>query len=309
MVRDNLDTLKNINSLLLFFKNPRGMEFEQIILQYERFLQAELDYTQELNNMVLFHDALADMSDMVRVPRVYPALSTPSMLVMEYMPSIKITDIDAMARHGIDRKAVCDRLISVFMTQIIVKGIVHNDTQQGNIGVLVGSDSTGVIVLYDFGNVITFSKEFTDSIGLIAFIMLQKDTDEFVDLLVELDVLYVGGAEDLREVKKFFKYLLTYLDGMDMVALKESVMQSDIKGQFQNLKIKPDFLALFRVFSLLDGTIARLDPNFSYIDALQPFTKIMFNNPIFMDMKARRDIMHLLQGGRSSNGNVRRKQR
>lgn len=284
-IRNNLMTLKSINNILLQFKSTRSSEFTQIINQYEEFLNAELDYTQELNNMILFYNALNDLP--VRIPRVYKNLSTSRVLIMEYVPSIKITDVDKMSNP----KEICDILVKVFLSQIIEKGIVHNDTQQGNIGVLydVDYESSAQIVLYDFGNVIRFSKKFKDSIGMLTFSLLQRNTNDFVDLLIELEILYVVDANELLEVKEIFSYLFKYLDGLDAKGLKEAFEADEIQG-INGLKINRDFVCLIRVFSLLDGTINKLDPNYSYIDALQPYTTNVWSNRTFMENMARKDI-------------------
>jgi predicted unusual protein kinase regulating ubiquinone biosynthesis (AarF/ABC1/UbiB family) len=196
-----------------------------------------------------------------------------------------------MRKRGFDTSAICDTLVKLFLSQIIEKGIVHNDTQQGNIGVL---DDGKTIVLYDFGNVITFSQEFRESIGVIAFSVAQKDIDDFVEMLVRLKILYVDDTNDIYEVKAFFTTFFKYLDGLDLSSLKASITQSDIEGQFQeNLSINPDFLSLFRVFTLLDGTISLLDPTYSYIDALQPYAQNVLNDSKFLDMRARNDFMKL----------------
>lgn len=290
-VRDNIETLKNISWFIGFtgMNSARASEFDQIIAQYEQFLSAELDYERELNNMVLFHQQLKGLP--VRVPRVYRAISTRRVLVMEYVPSIKITDVDTMTVMGFDKSYICDTLVKVFLAQIIDRGIVHNDTQQGNLGVL---NDGKTIVLYDFGNVIRFSSEFKESISLLVFAIVQKDVDEFVDMMVRLGILYVADDSELLEVKTFFSYFFKYLDGLDMNALKKSIVQSDMEGKFQeNLSINPDFLSLFRVFSLLDGTIARLDPTYSYTEAMRPYAQNVMSDSTFWDTRARKDILKL----------------
>ena len=286
-IKDNLNTLKNINNILLYFKSTRSTEFEQIINQYEQFLKAELDYRQELNNMILFYNALSDLP--VIVPRVYKQLSTKRILVMEYVPAIKITDIDNMT----NQKEVCDILVKLFLSQIIVKGIVHNDTQQGNIGVVYDNDyNTTRIVLYDFGNVIKFSKQFKESIGMLTFSLLQKNTNEFVDLLVELDILYVNDMNELLEVKEIFNYLFKYLDGFDTQSFK-SAMESNDFQEINSLKINRDFISIIRVFTLLDGTVTKLDPKYSYIDALQPYTSNVWMDRGFLESMVRKDISRI----------------
>ena len=198
-----------------------------------------------------------------------------------------------------DTRAICDTLVKLFLTQIIEKGIVHNDTQQGNIGVM---DDGATIVLYDFGNVIRFSEEFRRSINMIVFSVFQKDVDEFVDMLISLNILMIEDDYEKLEVKAFFKYFLNYLDGLDLNALKQSITSANIDGQFQdNLNINPDFLSLFRVFSLLDGTITRLDPQYSYIEALSPYAQNVISDSSFLDMRARKDFAKLSTYPRALN--------
>lgn len=298
-VRENIDTLKNISWFVAVtgMNSARAAEFDQVIAQYEQFLAAELDYSRELSNMVLFHDELKGLP--VRIPRVYKSLSTKKVLVMEYVPSIKITDVDTMTAMGFDKSYICNTLVKVFLAQIIERGIVHNDTQQGNLGVL---NDGKTIVLYDFGNVIRFSNQFRESISLLVFAIVQQDVDEFVDMMVQLGILYVNDESEVLEVKTFFTYFFKYLDGLDIGALKKSIVDSDIEGKFQeNLNINPDFLSLFRVFSLLDGTISRLDPDYSYTDALRPYAQNVLSDTTFWDARAKKDLMKLTTYPRALN--------
>jgi len=298
LIFENLKTLHDISRVVtLLGGGARATELEQIIQQYEQFLTAEIDYNRELNNMVLFYELLKDLP--VRIPRVYKNLSSERILVMEYVPSIKITDLNTMQILGFDTRKICDTLVKVFLSQIIEKGIVHNDTQQGNIGVL---DDGETIVLYDFGNVISFTGQFRESINLVVFSIVQKDVDEFVDMLIQLGILYVENDDEILEVKMFFRYFFKYLDGMDLNALKKSIISSDIEGKFQdNLNINPDFLCLFRVFSLLDGTITRLDPTYSYVEAMKPYAQNVFSDTSFLDMRARKDFAKLSTYPRALN--------
>jgi len=112
--------------------------------------------------------------------------------------------------------------------------------------------------------------------------------------LIELEIIYVKDDIEIIEIKAFFGYFFKYLDNLDLSTLKVSVIQNDLQGNFQsNFKVNQDFLSLFRVFSLLDGTYSKLDPNFSYINAITPYTDDLMNNPEFYDYRAKKDIQKL----------------
>jgi predicted unusual protein kinase regulating ubiquinone biosynthesis (AarF/ABC1/UbiB family) len=93
-------------------------------------------------------------------------------------------------------------------------------------------------------------------------------------------------------VKELFTYLFKYLDGLDTKGLKEAVESNEVQA-INSLKINRDFVSLIRVFSLLDGTITRLDPNYSYINALQPYTSSIWTDRIFLETMAKKDISKL----------------
>jgi len=287
-IKDDIDTLKNLVNLLVLIGYPRGREYESIIGEYEGFLSKELDFRKEMEHMIKFRRLLTDLN--VKIPDVSIRHSSEKILVMEYVKSIKVNDIEGFKTEEISSVDVATNLINLFLFQIIKIGYVHSDPHPGNIGVL----GDGRIVLYDFGNVVEFSDEFKAKINQIITSLYQKDVDEFVELLVELKIVYISDELEVLEIKAFFSYFFKYLETLDFATLKMSIVQNDLQGKFQtNFKVNQDFLSLFRVFSLLDGTYSKLDPNFNYITAIRPYTEELMNNPEFYDYRARRDIAKL----------------
>jgi len=285
-IQDDLRTLKQLNAILKMFNASTFGETERLLEQYEKYLSAELDYGKEIDFMRRFKKNLD--SQPVVIPGVYVKLSTKEILVMEYVPSVKITNLARLQENGIDTAYLARTLVECFIFQMTTTGYIHCDPHPGNLGVTADG---ATLVLYDFGNVVQFSDEFRKSISQIIFAIFQKDIDEFVELLVRLKVIEVTNADDVYEIKEFFTYFFGYLESLDAAKLKESIANGDISDSFrENLKINPDFMALFRIFSLLDGTCSLLDKDFNYFDALQPFSQGMMNDVSFIDSRARKDI-------------------
>lgn len=307
LIKEDLATLKNLNNVMMKLKYGQAKEIDRILLQYEKFLSGELDYLKELEQMRRFKKLLEEQP--VYIPGVYASMSTAQVLVMEYIESIKITNVDQLRSQGADLGDIARRLIAVFIYQMTTSGYIHCDPHPGNLGIkLDGAEPT--IVLYDFGNVVQFSRDFRMSIAEIIFAVYQKDINEFVSLLVKLNVIEVDNQDDIYEIKEFFAYFFNYLESLDIESLKTNIRSGDITGSFQdNLKINPDFLSLFRIFSLLDGTCSLLDTSFNYIQVLQPFTEGMMQDVTFLDMRARKDITKLREYPtiiQSTDGNVTR---
>lgn len=92
-----------------------------------------------------------DYQDVV-LPRVYPALSCRSILTMEFVDGIKITDTQSMLDEGIQPADVAATVSKVFGQQLFVTGFLHSDPHPGNLMVR-RSASTGrlQVVLLDHG--------------------------------------------------------------------------------------------------------------------------------------------------------------
>lgn len=300
-IREDLETLRRLNHMAFRWIQPMRMqEIDSVLAQYEQFLSAELDYHLELKNMQRFRKAYKASTSSripVTVPRPLPDLSRSNILVMEDVPSTKVTDLSALDAMGVNRETLASRLVSIFLLQIVEFGIIHCDPHPGNVGVAADGET---LVLYDFGNVVRLNKKFRDNIKNLVFSIYQKDVDEFVELLIELQIIRldqpVPSTTDLLEIKSFFTYFFTYLESVDIQALKDSIQNNEWFEEMKDINIRIDdsFMALVRVFTLLDGTCTLLDPKFSYIDALAPYTSSVFQDVRFFEYRARKDLNKLM---------------
>ena len=68
--------------------------------------------------MVAFYDSMKDLP--VKIPRVYRSLSSESIIVMEYVPSIKITKTEDLIDNNIDTVYIANQLINIFLEQIVL---------------------------------------------------------------------------------------------------------------------------------------------------------------------------------------------
>lgn len=287
-IRQDLDTLRNLNDLLLKLGSQQAKEMDMILKQYDQFLSNELNYSKELHQMVKFRTMMTDLP--MYIPQPYKGLSTSNVLTMEFVDSIKISDLATLKEKKISTPDIAQQLIEIFLSQIINYGLVHCDPHPGNIGVT----ADGNIVLYDFGNVVQLSKDFKTNVNNLVFAIYQKDIDEFVEILLTMNVLQLEDNFELLELKSFFHYFFNYLETLDFNKLKESIVNREVfSGSTIKVKINQDFLSLFRVFSLMDGTCSMLDPKFNYITALSPFSEELFTDISFIDTRIRKDIKKL----------------
>jgi predicted unusual protein kinase regulating ubiquinone biosynthesis (AarF/ABC1/UbiB family) len=123
----DLKNLKKLAELLDKF-DPKtdgaDRDWVSIYEESERLLYLEIDYLNEAANAERFAKDFSDV-EWVRVPEVLREVSTPRVLTMEFVESLKLTDIEQIDRLGLDRELLAKRTADAFLRQIVETGYFH----------------------------------------------------------------------------------------------------------------------------------------------------------------------------------------
>lgn len=244
LIKQGADLLKLIPNFGLEFMDPWISEFEKGIL-------SEINFMGEVKNLALFREIYRDRDD-VLVPRPYSKLSNEDLIVMEYLPSKKIT-----------KPFSSEKLINMFLEQMLYEGAIHGDLHSGNLG-SVGD----AIVLYDFGNVIRVTESYRKGIRELVFAIQAANVGDVLEA-IEAMGMKVNNKNDAKIfIDQYFKYLQT-LD------LKSFSIKS-MSGTMTPVELDPTTLVILRSYTLLEGLCKELDPSFSYEAILQKNVELLF---------------------------------
>ena len=119
---------------------PSGVSYDLsgVVREFARTIRREMDLAREGRTIERFRSN-AGKDPTLYLPKVYPELTSPGVLTLEYVRGIKISDLEALRRAGLDCRLIAVRGADVFLHQIVDHGLFHADPHPGNIIILPGN--------------------------------------------------------------------------------------------------------------------------------------------------------------------------
>jgi predicted unusual protein kinase regulating ubiquinone biosynthesis (AarF/ABC1/UbiB family) len=232
----------------------------------------ELDFESEGRNAEAAARLFAHRDDVV-VPRVHWEWTSRRVLVMDFLEGIKITDVAALRRAGVDAARVVQLLVEAWCEQVLVHGWFHADPHPGNL--LVQPEGPRLVLL-DFGLAKRLPAGFRDALVAFALALLRGDPEAmaraFLELgfdtrdgtsasLVEIARLVLAGARELREQP--------YLDRGTLERLRREIPERIRANPV--VKVPSHVVLLARVLGLLSGTGRSLGAHVDLVRTLLPY--------------------------------------
>ena len=231
--------------------------WEGIFQDAEEILYREIDYRAEAENALKFASDfglgvdgksvsssaksldgkfLPSAASWVRTPYVYSDVSNERSLVMEFVPSIKISDNAKLARAGVtedEKEYLAECLGRAYLRQFCCGKFFSTDPHAGNLGAIVKRDENGnkqsvQLVFYDFGQACYLKDDQAGGILDVIEGIIDYDADKCVNAFQRMGVLSDGA--DLEKVKRKVN------DNFQTGKIKVKQRKMKKKGQTGSLK-------------------------------------------------------------------------
>jgi len=278
--------------------------------------RAELDLAAEGRNAERFAANFAQDSR-VYLPKVFWDWSAGRTLTLEDVGWIKIADLAAIDRAGIQRPQVARDLYRIYLRQIFEHSFVHADPHPGNLFVRPlpvagegpfapgsaapappdGQDRPFQIVFVDFGMVAVIPERLRGALREYAIGLGTRDAARLVHSYVAAGVLLPGA--DLRRLEEVHEELFARFWGVSIGSLRDTAFSeaSYFLRQYRDLlyelpfQMQVDLLFASRAVGLLAGLATSLDPEFDPWAETLPFAERLAAQEL------RRDWRGLLREG------------
>lgn len=260
IILEDLDTIVQIIDFLELLGISTGQSTKVVFMETKEKLLDELDYRIEANNALYFREAFKNENSVI-IPRVFISKSTSKILIMEWVPGIKITNENVK-----NKKEISKLLIKIFLFQIVNLGTFHADPHPGNLAI----SSSGKIIIYDFGLVVRLPQNITNNSKDIITSIIRKDINGLVDLFISLGLI-IPDSDNRYEISIFFISLINYIektkDSTDSV--KQEILNK--LSEDKPFIIPGSFVFLGKTLTLIEGICTQLDSEFKFIDYVKPY--------------------------------------
>ncbi len=249
-----------------YLEELRGHSPSAVVDEFAASLNRELDFSIELANIQ--HFALQFKGKRtLRVPEVYPELSTSHILVMEYIDGIKASDVAQLRAKGYNLPLIAERGANLVMEQIFQHGFFHADPHPGNLFILPDN----VICFIDFGQMGRLSRQDREDFTALVLSLVRKNEQELVNSVLKTTIqLQEVNRERLERDLVFFRdrYLYQPLHKLEAAKVFQDLLTLVTRHR---LSFKPSLYLMMKALSTLEGVGLMLDPKLELFSLAKPF--------------------------------------
>ena len=244
----------------------RNIDLVSVIDDFGHLLYSEIDYGVEASHARRFKALYGSLPN-VTSPAILPELSTRSVLTMEWMDGVRLSDADALASKGLNPSDVLHTLVHCSLRQMLDTGLFHADPHLGN---LLVSDK-GELVYLDFGMMATLSDSQRHAIIEAVVHLVNRDFVKLAHLYKELG--FLPSDQDVEPIAKALHEALP-------LVLSASVGELNIKSVVTSLgdvmyaypfSLPPFYTSMLRCLGVLEGVALQVDPSVAVIHAAYPY--------------------------------------
>jgi len=263
-----LDTLAGLLETL--WSDGKRLKPREVVGEFAKHLGDELDLMREAANCSQLRRNFKD-SRLLLVPEVHWDWCTTSVMVMERMQGIPISQLDRLREAGIDLKALSRAGVEIFFTQVFRDAFFHADMHPGNIFVATAGEKRGRYIALDFGIVGTLNEVDQRYLAINFLAFFQRDYKRVAEAHIES-----GWAPADTRVDELEAAIRAVCEPIFDRPLKEISFGKILLRLFQtsrrfNVEIQPQLVLLQKTLLNIEGLGRQLDPDLDLWQTAKPF--------------------------------------
>ncbi|TXE67669.1 ubiquinone biosynthesis regulatory protein kinase UbiB [Serratia nevei] len=248
----------------------RRLRPSEVVREYEKTLLDELNLLREAANAIQLRRNF-DGSPMLYVPEVYSDYCRESVLVMERIYGIPVSDIATLEQQGTNMKLLAERGVQVFFTQVFRDSFFHADMHPGNIFVSYEHPEDPCYIGIDCGIVGSLNKDDKRYLAENFIAFFNRDYRKVAELHVDS-----GWVPRDTNVEDFEFAIRTVCEPIFEKPLAEISFGNVLLNLFNtarrfNMEVQPQLVLLQKTLLYVEGLGRQLYPQLDLWTTAKPF--------------------------------------
>ena len=257
----------------------KRLKAKEVVGEFDKYLHDELDLMREAANGSQLRRNFQN-SDLLLVPEMYWDYCSPSVIVMERMNGIPISQIDKLQAAGVDLAKLSRDGVTIFFTQIFRDGFFHADMHPGNILVSTDPATFGRYIALDFGIVGTLNDFDKDYLSQNFLAFFQRDYKRVAEAHIES-----GWAPKDTRVDELEAAVRACCEPIFDRPLKDISFGQVLLRLFQtsrrfNVEVQPQLVLLQKTLLNIEGLGRQLDPDLDLWKTAKPYLERWMNEQV-----------------------------
>jgi ubiquinone biosynthesis protein len=274
LIEQDLEIMANMAEWLSLHSSIGQLyDLPTLLGEFSFRLRNELDYEREGRNANIFHQNFSD-DPSIYIPYIYWELTTQKIITMERVSGIKINDVEAIRKAGINLKTVAENSGRFTLRQLFEFGFFHADPHPGNFFV----QPDGSLAVVDFGMVGRLSKQMRDTLLRMVMAMASGDVESLVDELIDIGITRksLNRRGLILELNHLFE---SYAGGTAQFLTATQVLNEILGMAFRyGMQFPGELTMLVRLATINEGISQALYPEFRMLDFAGPYVMKYWRN-------------------------------
>ncbi|CNI21892.1 ubiquinone biosynthesis regulatory protein kinase UbiB [Yersinia ruckeri] len=248
----------------------RRLRPREVVREYEKTLLDELNLLREAANAIQLRRNFEN-SPMLYVPEILSDYCRESVLVMERIYGIPVSDIVALESQGTNMKLLAERGVQVFFTQVFRDSFFHADMHPGNIFVSYEHPNDPLYIGIDCGIVGSLNKADKRYLAENFIAFFNRDYRRVAELHVDS-----GWVPRDTNVEDFEFAIRTVCEPIFEKPLAEISFGHVLLNLFNtarrfNMEVQPQLVLLQKTLLYVEGLGRQLYPQLDLWTTAKPF--------------------------------------
>ena len=247
----------------------RRLRPREVVAEFDKYLHDELDLMREAANASQLRRNF-EGSDLLLVPEMVWDHCSESVIVMQRMHGIPISQTARLIEAGVDLQKLSRDGVEIFFTQVFRHGFFHADMHPGNILVSTDPATFGRYIALDFGIVGTLTDYDKDYLSQNFLAFFRRDYKRVAQAHIES-----GWAPKDTRVDELESAVRACCEPIFNKPLAEISFGQVLLRLFQtsrrfNIEVQPQLVLLQKTLLNIEGLGRQLDPNLDLWQTAKP---------------------------------------